>query len=296
MKESEVIPNNDVTYRVLEYLVAQAQERRVSIVAGSEISAACQIADSELRPFLFAFNQLAFDLVAIDRLELHVRRLSEWGRLSPSQRSTFASAHAFFVGKAHQARMRRLMPVLAAAVAANAKALAELPTLTLMAVLELGEKVEDGMIVKVVTEPWWQILEILDRDPRAAFEIPSRTWEEIIAGAYEQAGFDEVILTPRSGDLGRDVIATKNGFGSIRLFDQVKAYAPGNLVTADEVRAMAGILQGNVSKGVVTTTSMFAPKLLEDRIIGPLIPHRVELRDGQGLRQWLDEVRAQRRG
>jgi len=47
-------------------------------------------------------------------------------------------------------------------------------------------------------------------------------WEEIIAGAYKKAGFDEVTLTPRSGDLGRDVIAIKKGLGSVRVIDQVK--------------------------------------------------------------------------
>ena len=289
-----MIPSDDLTCRVLEYLVGQAQQRRVPIVGADEIKGACQITDSELRPFLLTFNQLAFDLVAIDRLQLRVPYLSEWGRQPPPQRTTFARAHSFFRGKAHNARMNRMMPIFAAAASA-AKALSELPSLTLKAVLELGNKVEDGMIVQVVTEPWWQILEILDRDPRAAFEIPPRKWEEIIAGAYVQAGFDEVILTPRSGDFGRDVIATKNGFGSIRLYDQVKAYAPGNVVTADEVRAMSGILQGNVSKGVVTTTSVFAPRLREDRIIGTMIPHRIELRDGDGLRQWLDQVREQRK-
>jgi restriction system protein len=58
--------------------------------------------------------------------------------------------------------------------------------------------------------------------------------KEIIAGAYHRSGFDEVILTPRSGDHGRDVIAIKKGIGSIRVIDQVKAYKPGHLVTAVE--------------------------------------------------------------
>lgn len=49
-------------------------------------------------------------------------------------------------------------------------------------------------------------------------------WEEILAAAYDKAGFDEVILTPRSGDLGRDVIAIRKGFGSVKLIEQAKAY------------------------------------------------------------------------
>jgi hypothetical protein len=38
----------------------------------------------------------------------------------------------------------------------------------------------------------------------------------------KKAGFEEVILTPRSGDHGRDVIATKKALGTIRVIDQVK--------------------------------------------------------------------------
>ncbi|WP_439375522.1 restriction endonuclease [Bradyrhizobium sp. DASA03120] len=81
--------------------------------------------------------------------------------------------------------------------------------------------------------------------------MPSRIWEEIIAGAFVKAGFDEVVLTPRSGDHGRDVIAIKNGIGSIKVLDSVKAYKPGNLVTKEEVHALMGVvaLDPNASKG-----------------------------------------------
>jgi len=37
--------------------------------------------------------------------------------------------------------------------------------------------------------------------------MSSRHWEEMIAAAFHEAKFDEVILTPQSGDHGRDVIA-----------------------------------------------------------------------------------------
>jgi restriction system protein len=60
----------------------------------------------------------------------------------------------------------------------------------------------------------------------AAFEIPPHQWEEITAGAYKRASFDDVTLTPRSGDHGRDVIAIKKALGFVRIIDQVKAYKP----------------------------------------------------------------------
>jgi hypothetical protein len=75
-----------------------------------------------------------------------------------------------------------------------------------------------------VTIPWFDIIEILKKDPRAAFEIPADIWEEIIAGAYKQSGFDKAILTPRSGDYGRDVIAEKKALGTFRVIDHVKAF------------------------------------------------------------------------
>jgi restriction system protein len=90
--------------------------------------------------------------------------------------------------------------------------------------------------------PWFEIIAQLEHDPEFLFKIPWRKLEEIIAGAYVRAGWPDVVLTPRSGDRGRDVIATRPGICSIRIVDQVKAYKPGLLVKADEVRSLLGVL------------------------------------------------------
>jgi len=150
------------------------------------------------------------------------------------------------------------------------------PEVVVKAILELGDRTKEGVLVTAVAIPWFEIIRMLQRDPQEILSISTRQWEEIIAGAYTRAGFDEVILTPRSGDFGRDVVATRYGVGSIRIFDQVKAYKPGNLVTAEEVRAMLGVITGaqNVSKGVITTTSTFAPRIVDDPYISPYLPHR----------------------
>lgn len=92
------------------------------------------------------------------------------------------------------------------------------------AILTFGGRDTEGQFVEAVADPWFEFIRIFQRDPLALLEIDWRKLEEIVAGAWRQAGFDEVILTPRSGDKGRDVIATKYGVGSIRIFDQVKAY------------------------------------------------------------------------
>lgn len=106
-----------------------------------------------------------------------------------------------------------------------------------------------------------------------------------------KAGFEEVTLTPRSGDLGRDVIAVKRGIATVRVIDQVKAYKPSLLVTAKDVRALMGVLQTDgASKGFVTTTSDFAPRVRSDPLISPLIPSRLELIDGKTLLMRLGEL------
>jgi restriction system protein len=173
-------------------------------------------------------------------------------------------------------------------------AITAISDLLLQAVIVPSIKTVEGRLIEAVTIPWFDIIKFLVKDPNAAFQIPSDKWEEIIAGAYKQAGFEEVILTPRSGDHGRDVIAVKKGLGSIRIIDQVKAYKPGHLVTAKDVQALMGVLQGDgASKGFITTTSDFAPRIWKNPLIAPLMPSRLELINGKKLLMTLEELMGQ---
>jgi restriction system protein len=163
--------------------------------------------------------------------------------------------------------------------------------LLLQAVVVPGRRTSEGRLIRAVALPWFDIVALLKQNPNAAFEISPEKWEEIIAGAYRRAGFDEVTLTPRSGDYGRDVIAVKKGLGSVRVIDQVKAFKPPHLVTADDVRALVGVLHGDgASKGFLTTTSDFAPKIKSDPLITPFMPARLELINGTTLLARLDEL------
>lgn len=169
--------------------------------------------------------------------------------------------------------------------------LLDTPSLLMQAVIVPGDRTPEGQLVEAVTVPWFEIIELLNRDPSLVFQLSPRKWEEMIAGAYNKAGFDEVTLTPRSGDLGRDVIAVKRGIGTVRVIDQVKAYASGHLVTADDVRALLGVLEGDkASKGFLTTTSDFAPKLPDDILLKPFIPAKLELINGKALLARLKEL------
>ncbi len=86
------------------------------------------------------------------------------------------------------------------------------------------------------------------------------------------------------------VSAKLPGLGTIRFVDQVKAYSPGNVVTANDVRALAGVLARDtrITKGIVTTTSTFAPGVNKE--FESLIPTRLDLKDNAGLLEWLREL------
>lgn len=165
------------------------------------------------------------------------------------------------------------------------------PDITIQALLTFADKTKEGQLVEAVGIAWFEIVKIITRDPEAIYTIDPRTLEEIIAGAWEREGYS-AILTPRSGDKGRDVIATRDGINSVRIYDQIKRYKITRPVTADEVRSLVGVLtiDPNVSKGIVTTTSTFAPTLLDDENIRRLVPYRLELRPGNVLVPWLEEL------
>ncbi len=114
------------------------------------------------------------------------------------------------------AQQRPQMAAILASVQPN-DLLLDAPSLLLQAVIIPGDKTAEGQFVEAVALPWFEIIELIRRSPESIYEIDWRKWEEIIAAAYKQQGF-EVTLTPRSNDKGRDVIATSKGLGSVRFF------------------------------------------------------------------------------
>ena len=167
------------------------------------------------------------------------------------------------------------------------------PQITVQALITAGDKVSEGILVEGVSIAWYELIKMISRNPDDIYNIDPRTFEELIAGAYEKSGeYDKVILTPRSGDKGRDVIAEKNGFGSLRIVDQIKRNRITHPVTAEDVRALAGViyLDHNVSKGVVTTSGVFAPNVEKDELIQKVLPYRLELRPRDILIPWLQRM------
>jgi len=267
----------------MRYLVERYDFGRNPIVSVADLKATCRLADDEYQTLFHRFFQMGvFKPIGKEQLQLD-RFIQEYARRIDhcSLNDVLQFSHSY---RSRQ-RMMRLLPAILAARKTP-------PVVTLKALLDLGQATDEGRLVEAVAVPWFEVMRMIEKDPDGIYQIDPWKWEEIIAGAYKQAGFDEVILTPRSGDKGRDVIATKYGVGSVRFFDQIKAYSPGNLVTAEEVRAMLGVITGarNVSKGIITTTSTFAPRLQDDEFIKPFLPYRLELKPREELLAWLESL------
>jgi restriction system protein len=281
------LPSDRAVQALLALLIARLEAGGVPLADVAEIKKTCAIDDQEWVRLvqLFAPN-LAFQMIGPERIQIRPEVLGYKARLP---HCTLTDALQYLRG--HQTR-ERLTRTFRLNVVAPSPVL--LPGVAMSALLEFAGQVDDGRLVRAVALPWFEIIEMIQKDPNSIYSIDPFKWEEIIAGAYEREGFDEVILTPRSGDRGRDVIATKYGVGSVRFFDQVKRYKPGHLVTADEVRAMMGVISGaqNVSKGIITTTSEFAPHVREDPFIRNLVPFRIELKPRDELLAWLGELSA----
>jgi restriction system protein len=176
-----------------------------------------------------------------------------------------------------------------AATAEKIGDLAAHASLTISGLIVPEGNTRQGTLVLSTSAVWAEIATRLSFNWDDAFRLSSDQWEELIAGAFKKAGYDEVTLTPRSGDHGRDVIAIKKGIGCIKILGSVKAYAPDHLVEYDHVRALLGLLSGerDASKGIITTTSDFPPKIGDDPFIAPFLPTRLELLNGKELQHWL---------
>jgi restriction system protein len=163
--------------------------------------------------------------------------------------------------------------------------------LSLSGIIIPERQVSEGILLKSTSAVWQEIAERLGADWTIAYQLSPENWEEIIAGAFKKLGY-EVILTPRSGDYGRDVIATRSGVGCVKIIGSVKAYRPDNLVPYDHVRALLGVMAGerDVSKGIIATTSDFPPNIEKDPFIAPFLPTRLELMSWARLKTWISEI------
>lgn len=169
---------------------------------------------------------------------------------------------------------------------------AQKATLLLGSLIVAGSKDVEGILLSSTSDVWTEIVRALGADWSLAYQISWEKWEEIIAGAFHKDRYDKVVLTPRSGDHGRDVIATRSGVGSVKIITSVKAYSPMREVPYNDVRALIGVMSGelNVSKGIIATTSHFPKNIENEKFIAPFLPTRLELLDGPKLQEWLNKL------
>lgn len=280
-------PEKALIQKIMPWLSEQRRVRHPPFVSIEETKSSFKLSESEYQGlFHWFFEMKIWKSVGHEQLEIN-EYVEEF-----EKRFGLQSDHLDFHLLHQFSNEREMMDLMKMTALFSARKTNENPAITLKALLSFGDKISEGRLVEAVGVPWFSILEMINKDPQSIYQIDPFKWEEIIAGAYDAAGFDEVILTPRSGDKGRDVIAIINGVGSIKIVDQVKAYNPGHLVTANDVRALAGVIsmEQNVSKGVITTTSDFAPRVRDDELIKSLMPYRLELRPKQELLPWLQDI------
>lgn len=133
------------------------------------------------------------------------------------------------------------------------------------------------------------------RRPESMREMSPRDFEVFVASLVEQLGFDDVILTPRSNDHGRDVLATKKVHGiSIFFAFECKRYGVDQPVGKAIIRALLGTVvqrDTRATKGVLVTTSRFTSGaqslILTEPSLGGV--------DFDGLLGWLSEYGTKRR-
>ncbi|MGA2060637.1 MAG: restriction endonuclease [Thermoguttaceae bacterium] len=95
-------------------------------------------------------------------------------------------------------------------------------------------------------------------------QIPPSGFEQLCQRLLRESGFEQVIVTGRSGDGGIDGIGVLkvNAFVSFKVLFQCKRYI--GTVSASEVRDFRGAMQGRADKGIILTTGTFSTAASEE--------------------------------
>ena len=133
------------------------------------------------------------------------------------------------------------------------------------------------------------LLDRILRDPELMRGLGAYDFERFVATLIDQPGFEDVVITPRSGDQGRDITAVKRVHGiSIIFAFECKRYANKNPVGPEIVRALLGTIvhnQTRATKGVLVTTSTLAPSARKFILTEPSLDGR----DFNDIVEWLRE-------
>jgi len=112
-------------------------------------------------------------------------------------------------------------------------------------------------------------------------KLPAAGFENLCQQLLREAGFEQVVVTGRSGDGGIDGhgLLQVNPLVSFRVLFQCKRY--GKPVQAEHVRNFRGAMQGRAEKGIILTTSTFTSNARQEAVRDGVPP--IELVDGEKL-------------
>jgi len=113
-------------------------------------------------------------------------------------------------------------------------------------------------------------------------------FERLCQRLLREAGFENVIVTGRSGDGGLDGIGLLqvNPFVSFKILFQCKRYL--GTVNPSQVRDFRGAMAGRADKGIILTTGTFTPAAQEEAVRDGASP--IELVDGEKLLDMFEKL------
>lgn len=129
-------------------------------------------------------------------------------------------------------------------------------------------------------------------EPALMREISPRDFEMVVAELLLRLEFDDVVLTPRSNDGGKDIVArrTVNDI-PMKFFFECKRYGPDRKVGIPELRSLLGSVAQHGAEaniGVLATTSTFT----RDGIEMIASDARLDGKNIHDLGAWLDQIMA----
>jgi restriction endonuclease Mrr len=127
------------------------------------------------------------------------------------------------------------------------------------------------------------------------YRLSPRQFEEFVAEILDGLGFAEILLTPRRGDRGRDIVAVKRVEGIPVVFAfECKRYSATRKIGVGICRSLLGTISQSASTanvGVLVTTSTFTKGASEFF----LTEASVKGRDFNGVVDWIEDVKLKQR-
>jgi restriction endonuclease Mrr len=134
-----------------------------------------------------------------------------------------------------------------------------------------------------------ELVRHLARHPSQLHQLPSRTFEELVAELFRAKGY-QVEVTKRTRDGGLDIrAAMKSDIGTVLILIECKRFSPQHKVGVHVVRGLYGVVEAErATKGLVATTSAFTK---DAKSFQSTVSARMHLTDFQELQSWLNSYR-----